>query len=139
MPSKYLGAPLLEGKATQRNWKELLDKMEGKLNNWTHKALNFPSRLTLVKAVLQLMSSYVFLLLVTPKGVIKKIRAIQWNFPWGNKKIKQKWALVNWETMCKPKQAGGLVLRDLEVMNKVLSSKIWWKWVTNKGELWASF
>lgn len=51
-PSKYLGAPLLEGKATQRNWKELLEKMESKLSNWRNRALNSPSRLTLVKAVL---------------------------------------------------------------------------------------
>lgn len=33
LPSKYLGASLLEGKATQRHWKELLDKMERKLRN----------------------------------------------------------------------------------------------------------
>ena len=53
--------------------------------------------------------------------------------------MKQKWALVDWEMVCRPKQVGGLGLRDLEVMNKVLSAKIWWRWVTNKGELWASF
>lgn len=52
LPTKYLVAPLLEGKVTQRNWKELLDKMESKLNNWMHRALNFPSQLTLVKSVL---------------------------------------------------------------------------------------
>lgn len=45
--------------------------------------------------------------------------------------------LVDWETVCRPKQAGGLGLRDPEVMNKVLSAKIWWRWVTNKGEPWA--
>ena len=80
LPSKYLGTPLLEGKATQRNWKELLDKMSSKLNNWTHRALNFPSQLTLVKAVLQAMPSYVFLVLSALRAVIKKIRAIQRNF-----------------------------------------------------------
>lgn len=90
LPSKYLGAPLLEGKAAQRNWKEFMDKMESKLRNWTHKALNFPSRLTLVKVVLQAILHYVFLVLATPEGVIKKIRAIQWNFLWGSTKIKQK-------------------------------------------------
>ena len=36
LSSRYLGAPLLEGKSTQRNWKEILDKMSSKLNNWTH-------------------------------------------------------------------------------------------------------
>ena len=113
--------------------------MEGRLNNYTHRALNFPSRLTLVKVVLQVTPSYVFLVLVTLMGMIKKIRAIQRNFLWGCTKIKQKWDFVNWETMCRPKRAGGLGLRDPEVINKVLSAKIWWRWVINKGEPWANF
>ena len=76
LPSKYLGVPLLEGKTSQINWMELLDKMESKLHNWTHQVLNFLARLTLVKFVLQAMSSYVFSVLLAPKVVIKKIRAI---------------------------------------------------------------
>jgi hypothetical protein len=126
LPSKYLGAPLLEGKATQRNWKELLDKMLNKLNNWTHRALNLPSQLTLVKAVLQAIPSYVFSVLSTPKAVIKKIQTIQRNFISGSTKIKQKRALVDWEMVCKLKWAGGLGLRDPKITNKVLSAKIWW-------------
>lgn len=95
LPLKYLGTPLLEGKATQKHWKELLDKMERKLNNWTHRSLNFPSRLTLVKAVLQAMPSYVFSVLAAPKIVLKKIRAIQQSFLWGSMEIKQKWKFVD--------------------------------------------
>lgn len=41
LPSKFLGAPLAEGKPNSRQWKELLDKMESKLRNWTYLALNF--------------------------------------------------------------------------------------------------
>lgn len=125
LPSKYLGVPLLEGKATQRNWKELLDKMSSKLNKWTHWALNFPSHLTLFKIVLQEMPSYVFSVLSALKVVLRKIRAIQRNFLWGSMEIKQKWALVDWETVCKPKRAGGLGQRDLKITNKVLITNIW--------------
>lgn len=125
-PSKYLGTPLLEGKSTQRHWKELLDKMDSKLCNWTHRAFNFPASLTMVKSVLQAMPSYVFSVLSTPKSIIKKIRAIQRNFLWGISEAKQKWSLVDWETVCKPKCTRGLGLRDPEVANKVMSAKIWW-------------
>lgn len=68
LPSKYLGAPLLEGKVTQKHWKELLHKMESKLNNWTHRSLNFPSRLTLVKVVLQAIPAYLFSILAASSG-----------------------------------------------------------------------
>ena len=111
--------------------------MESKLNNWNHRALNFPSRLTFVKAVLHTMPSYVFLVLSALKAVLKKIRAVQRNFLWGSMEIKQEWTLVDWETVCKPKRVGGLGLRDPEITNKVLSAKIWWRWVTNKEEPWA--
>ena len=80
-----------------------------------------------------------FSVLAAPKVVLKKIMAIQRNFLRGSIEIKQKRTLVDWEMICRPKRDGGLGLRDLEVMNKVLSSKIWWRWVTNKGEPWASF
>ena len=43
LPSKFLGDALVEGKSNSRQWKELLEKMESKLRNWTYRALNFPA------------------------------------------------------------------------------------------------
>lgn len=68
---------------------------------------------------------------------LKKVRAIQRNILWGNMEIKQKWALVDWEMVCKLKRVGGLGIRDLKITNKVLSANIWWRWVINQGEPWA--
>ena len=80
LPSKYLGASLEESTIRKISWKELLDKIKHKLSQWTFRALNLPSRLTLVKFVLQAMPLYLFLVLDAPKSVIKKIRNIQRNF-----------------------------------------------------------
>lgn len=135
--AKFLGAPMVEGNPKARQSKEMLDKMESKLRNWTFRSLNFPARLTLVKVVLQAMPMYLFLVIAAPKSVIKRIRAIQRNFLWGSSEIKQKWALVNWDTVCKPKKDGGLGLRDPEVANKIMSAKIWWRWVNHREEPWA--
>lgn len=71
LPSKYLGAPLLEGRPNSHHWKELIDKMESKLRNWTYRALNFPARLTLVKSILQAMPTYIFSILSVPKLTLK--------------------------------------------------------------------
>ena len=38
--------------------------------------------------------------------------------------------------VCKQKSTGGLGLRDPEVANRVLSAKIWWRWVTHTREPW---
>ena len=86
LPSKYLVVPLADSTIIQISWKELLDKIKKKLSQWTFRALNLPSRLTLVKLVLQAMPLYLFSMLVAPKYVIKQIRNIQRTFLWGGQK-----------------------------------------------------
>jgi hypothetical protein len=36
-----------------------------------------------------------------------------------------------------PKSKGGLGLRNPELLNNVLVSKTWWRWIQDKGELWS--
>ena len=138
LPSKYLGAPMAESTIRQVSWKELLDKMKQKLNLWTYRSLNFPSRLVLVKSVLQAMPLYLFSVLSAPKAVLKQIRNIQRTFLWGGSLNDRKWALVAWKTLCSPKESGGLGLRDPILSNRVMSAKIWWRWVTHSSEPWAT-
>ena len=90
-PSKYLGPPLGDG----------------------------PSKLILVKVVLQGMPLYLFSILATLKSVIKEIRSIQRNFLWGGREAKSKFTLVWWGKIYCHKLIGGLGIRDPKVMRKV--------------------
>ena len=108
LPSKYLGAPMAESTIKLISWKELIDKINKKLNLWTYRALNFLSRLILVKSVLQAMPIYLFSVLAALKSIIKQIRNIQRNFLWGGMKGNRKWPLVDCQTICTPKAVGGL-------------------------------
>ena len=45
--------------------------------------------------------------------------------------------MVDWKTICKLKEVGGLGLRDPLDINKVVGAKIWWKWITHEEEPWA--
>jgi len=45
--------------------------------------------------------------------------------------------LVSWKKVWKPKNSGGLGLRDPSILNKVLSEKIWWQWLKIPQYLWA--
>lgn len=111
--------------------------MKSKLNEWALRPLNFPSRLTLVKAVLQSMPAYLFSVLAAPKTVLKQIKAIQRNFLWGGTQDNLKWSLVDWKTVCTPKEEGGLGLRNPQDSNLVFNAKIWWRWVNHTSEPWA--
>ena len=83
------------------------------------------------------MPIYLFSVLAAPKSIIKKIKNIHRNFLWGWKEGNRKWPLVDWQTICTPKALGGLGLRDPLDKNKVMSAKIWWRWVNYEDELWA--
>eukprot|EP00253_Pinus_taeda_P015442 PITA_15442 len=136
LPSKYLGAPLIASALKHSSWTNLLEKLEAKLFQWTHRALNMASRIVLIKAVLQSMPLYLFSLMAARKWVLKAIRQLQRNFLWGSSGPNRKWALVKWEKGCTPKIAGGIGLRDSEHSNSVMEAKIWWKWLTYLDTPW---
>ena len=83
LPTNYLGAPLFDYALKHSSWKKLLGKLELKLTSWTFFPLKISSRLVLLKYVLQSMLLYMFLVLASPKWVLKSIRTLQRTFLWG--------------------------------------------------------
>ena len=63
IPSKYLGAPLIDSALKHSSWKDLLAKLETRLSQWNLCSLNLASLLVLIKSVLQAMPLYLFFLL----------------------------------------------------------------------------
>ena len=54
----------------------------------------------------------------------------------GIKGTNRKRALVKWSTVCKPKEQGGIGLRDPTHNNAIMSAKIWWNWLTVPSKPW---
>eukprot|EP00253_Pinus_taeda_P034155 PITA_34155 len=98
LPSIYLGAPLTASAIKQPAWRSLLEKLESKLNLWTHRSLNLASRVVLIKSIFQAMPLYIFSILAAPKWVLKRLRNLQCDFLWGSSTTNRKWALVKWDT-----------------------------------------
>ncbi|XP_027905945.1 uncharacterized protein LOC114165552 [Vigna unguiculata] len=61
-----------------------------------------------------------------PKSVEKELIKIQRNFLWVWGSEARKIAWVSWENICKPKEMGGLGIRDIGNFNTALLAK--WKW-----------
>lgn len=137
LPSKYLGAPLIDSTIKHTSWQLLLEKIEGHLSLWTYRALNMASKLVLVKVVLQTMPLYLFSVLAAPKWVLKKIKEMQCKFLWGSSGQNHKWALVKWLTVCTPKNQGGLGLQDPQHSNAMIGARLWWKWLSAPHTPWA--
>eukprot|EP00253_Pinus_taeda_P001852 PITA_01852 len=118
-------------------WEPVTNKLQDKFRKWTSRSLNLAGRLVLTKVVLQTIPIFMFSTLPAPKGVLQHIRNIQRDFLWGKGEEKNKWALVAWDKLCKPKTHGGLGVHDPETLSKVLGAKLWWRWLKESITPWV--
>ena len=83
-------------------------------------------KLTLIKSTLSNLPIYIMSLYRLPTGVKLRLEKIQRDFLWGGGNLDKKIHLVNWGTVGKSKESGGLGIRRLEILNKSLLVK--WNW-----------
>ena len=88
---------------------------------------SFAGRCTLIKAVTSAILIYVMQYIKLPSEVCKKLDKIYRDFLWGDTFDKKKMHLVNWDTMCLPKNLGGLGIKKTKKMNEALLAKAGWQ------------
>ncbi|CAN1788669.1 Putative ribonuclease H protein At1g65750 [Linum perenne] len=134
---RYLGVPVLHGRVTRSTYEFILARMDKKLAGWKANNLSLAGRVTLASSVLNAIPSYVMQTAFLPVHVCevinKRIRDFVWGSVQGNRRIHN----INWETVCKPKNLGGLGLRSARELNQDFLMKIVWGLVSRPTELWA--
>jgi len=83
-------------------------------------------RVCLIKSVIFALPLYYLSFFKIPRSVIKELCSLQRNFLWGWGYEVKKIAWVRWGSICRPKEAGGLAIRDIGKFNTTLLAK--WKW-----------
>ena len=68
---------------------------------------------------------------------MERLECIQRRFLWGGGLDQNKIAWVKWETICLPKEKGGLGIKDINNFNLALLGKWKWSLFQNHRELWA--
>ncbi|CAN1830417.1 Putative ribonuclease H protein At1g65750 [Linum perenne] len=111
--------------------------MDKKLAGWKANNLSLAGIVTLASSVLNAIPSYVmqssFLPVYICEAIDRKIRDFIWGSVDGARKIHN----INWETVCKPKNLGGLGLRNARDLNMAFLIKIAWGILSRPTELWA--
>ncbi|KAH7860326.1 hypothetical protein Vadar_012160 [Vaccinium darrowii] len=95
-------------------------------------------RATLIQASSSTIPSYTMQTMHLPANICDKLDRLNRNFLWGDTPTRKKIHLVNWHTVCKNKDLGGLGLKKAKNQNLALLTKIGWKLCNDDDSLWAS-
>ncbi|GJV26677.1 retrovirus-related pol polyprotein from transposon TNT 1-94 [Tanacetum coccineum] len=101
LPVKYLGVPLISTRLIYRDCRELIEKVQNRINDWKNKSLSVAGRLQLIKLSMR-------------------------DFLWCQGQMRRGMAKVSWDLLCRPREEGGLGIRRLELFNQALMvTHIW--------------
>ncbi len=87
----------------------------------------------MINASLSSVPLYMLSFYELPKGVQKRLDFFRARFLWQDDQGVKKYHLVNWPTVCLPKDQGGLGVLDLRKMNMALLGKWLWRLETEQG------
>lgn len=125
---------MLTGRVKNSDFAFILDKINNRIAGWKGKLLSRAGRVTLAKSVIAAVPSYTMQNLWFSEGVCDKIDASVRDFIWGRKNCH--W--VNWNSMTKHRNRGGLGIRIARQSNIALLGKHVWDILHSPNKLWVN-
>jgi hypothetical protein len=135
-PIKYLGLPLSNKTLRASDWDFLTAKVAKRVDPWQGIFLASAGRLELTNSCLSslpLFAMSLFMLFDSTHASFDKVRS---RFFWEGVGDKRKYHMVDWATVCRPKEVGGLGILNTRHMNIALMLKWVWKLYHNADGLW---
>ncbi|XP_048491667.1 uncharacterized protein LOC125492950 [Beta vulgaris subsp. vulgaris] len=139
MPFKYLGVPISHKRLGVKECMVLVEKMTARVRCWSSRNISYQGRLVLVNAVLLSIQVYWAQMFVLPKKVIHEIQMVCRAYLWSDNYFSSSGGYVAWEKVCRPKNAGGLGVRNLECWNMATMGRYAWALETKKDNLWIKW
>jgi len=135
-PFVYLGIPIGGDSKKLSFWKPVIDRIVARLSMWNNKFLSFGGHMILLKSVLSSLPVYFLSFFKAPAGIISSIESIFKSFFLGGSEDSRKIAWIKWDSVCIPKEDGGLGVRRLAEFNLSLLGKWCWRMLVDKEGLW---
>ncbi|KAL2894886.1 hypothetical protein RDABS01_010795 [Bienertia sinuspersici] len=104
----YLGVPTDFGQHKKDLFAGIIKSVEGRLESWRNVFLSQAGRLTLIKSVLTSLSNHVLSAFKIPGCIADRSKGVHWR---------------SWAFITRPKEQGGLGIRDVKMLNRSLLAK----------------
>lgn len=115
----------------------IIKKIRKRLAGWKARILSFGGRITLINYVLCSIPIYTMASNMVPKSVLKCIDKFMANILWNSQgESCAHW--VSWESVCSPKEEGGLRIYKLDTVRNILNTKLLWLVLTGNC-LWSRY
>ncbi|GAV85045.1 hypothetical protein CFOL_v3_28485, partial [Cephalotus follicularis] len=121
------GLQLHHSRVSKATFKPLVAKIQQRLSGWKAKVLNLAGRATLIQSATSSNPFYSMQTQPLPLSTCDSIDKLNINFLWNDWPDAHKIHLVNWETVCKQKNFGGLGIRNMRVVNEAALAKLGWQ------------
>jgi hypothetical protein len=138
IPFIYLGLPVGANPRKLSTWLPMIDVLKKRLDYWGNRSLSFGGRIVLLNSVLSAIPIFYLSFMMMPAKVWKEVVKIQRNFLWSGLDKKTKICWVEWDLVTKPKDEGGLGVRDLRRVNLSLLANWQWRFLDPSQSGWKA-
>ena len=134
---RYLGLPTASGRITSGTFEYLGERLRSKLQGGAERLISCTGREVRLKAVAQAVPTHAMSCFKLSKKVYKGLSSPMARYWWISSIDRKYLHWIDWPALAKPKVAGGMGFRDLEVFNIALLGKHSWNMITNPDSLCA--
>ncbi|XP_074346983.1 uncharacterized protein LOC141685796 [Apium graveolens] len=136
---RFLGVPLITSQLCVNDCMPLITKITSRLYSWTTLLLSLDGRALLIKYVICAIESFWCNHFLLPGAIHATIQSLLTRFLWCGNINHKGGAKIAWQTVCLPREEGGLGLKNMLEWNKAQLTGHLLKVITNSSTLWASW
>ncbi|XP_074288948.1 uncharacterized protein LOC141614093 [Silene latifolia] len=134
-----MGLPLFNARLANDMYQPLLDKIKAKVTHWTNHCLRYAGKATLINSVIFGLNNFWGASVLLRKGVVKKITKLCKDFVWGIEEGSRRHVFMGWKSLSKPRQAGGIGIKEVLSWNGAQMVHWLWKLVNRPESIWAKW
>ncbi|CAN1262989.1 Uncharacterized mitochondrial protein AtMg00310 [Linum perenne] len=135
--SKYLGVPTEWGRSKAQTFNYLIERMEKQGQAWKGLLLSHAGKMTLLKAVIQAIPTYIMSLFLLPKKMINRMNSLLRRFFWSGSMTKKAIHWCKGSKLCDSKSSGGVGFKEFGMFNTALLARQGWRLLNQPDTLWA--